>query len=348
MTPRVSVLMAAYNAAPYVQAAVDSILAQSFTDFELIVIEDGSSDDTPAILAQCAQRDARVRILNLPHVGLSTALNRGLELARGGLVARMDADDIARPARLAKQVAFMDQHPGVGLCGTWGELLGPRSRIIWRYAVSDAELRCRQLFETALLHSSVMMRPALVRAAGGYNPAYRAAEDFDLWVRLAEHTRMANLPEPLLLYRRHAAQVTQANRGANSLGVQETGSIRLRGLRRLGLEPSADEFDLHNAIGRWHFDPTAEALERTAAWLERIQAANQTAARFSDTVLAEVLADRWQLACLVAARNIGLPALWRYQRSPLARHARLDAHRWYIFLRSAALGTLGVRPRPRG
>jgi len=346
MNPRVSVLMAAYNAAPYVQAAVDSILAQTFAGFELIVVEDGSTDATPAILAECAQRDARVRLLSLPHAGLCTALNRGLALARASLVARMDADDVARPARLAKQVAFMDQHPEVGLCGTWGELLDARSRILWRYAVSDAELRCRQLFETALMHPSVMLRPELVRAVGGYDPDYPTAEDYDLWVRLSEHTQMANLPEPLLLHRRHATQVTRVAR-ADGRGVPVTGRIRLRRLRRLGLEPSAAEMDLHNALGRWHFEPTAEALERTDAWLERIRAANEAAGRFPPDVLAEVLADRWQLACQAAARAIGLPALRRYLRAPLARHARLNAHRWYVFLRSAALGTLGLRPRQR-
>jgi hypothetical protein len=234
----------------------------------------------------------------------------------------------------------------VGLCGTWAELLGTRTRILWRYAVSDAELRCRHLFETALMHPSVMLRPELVRAVGGYDPDYPTAEDYDLWVRLSERTQMANLPEPLLLHRRHATQVTSVAR-ASGQGVRVTGRIRLRGLRRLGLEPSTAEFDLHNALGRWHFEPTAEALERTDAWLERIRAANEAAGRFPQAVLAEVLADRWQQACQAAARRIGFRALWRYWRAPLARHARLDAHRWYVFLRSTALGTLGLRPRQR-
>jgi hypothetical protein len=345
--PRVTVLMTAYNAAVYLRAAVDSILSQTLRDFEFIIVDDGSNDGTASILADFAAADGRVRVVAAPHLGLPAALNRGLTLARGELVARMDADDISRPARLARQLEFMDQHPSVGLCGTWGEILGPRGRVIWRFAASDAELRCRHLFETALLHPSVMFRLALVRAAGGYDPAFQAAEDYDLWVRLSAVTRMANITEPLLLYRRHAAQVSRVHR-ADDLTVRETGQVRRRGLERLGLTPSSAEFDLHNAIGGWRFESGPGYLDRAAAWLERLQAANAATGGFPRPPMDEVLAERWYLACRHAARTQGVRAARRFWRSPLARHARLGARAWLRLMRQTLLGTLGLPRRGPG
>jgi hypothetical protein len=213
-------------------------------------------------------------------------------------------------------------------------------------ATTDAELRCRHLFETALLHPTVMFRRDQVTAAGGYDPAFRAAEDYDLWVRLSAQTRLANLPQPLLLYRRHAAQVSRVHR-ADDLAVRETGSVRRRGLRRLGVTPSAEEMDLHNALGRWGVERGPAALDRIEAWLERLRAANAATGAFPQPELEIVLADRWCRACIHSARTYGLWAVWRWRHSPLARHARLDGPVWRRLARQTLLGTLRVPLRRR-
>jgi hypothetical protein len=140
--------------------------------------------------------------------------------------------------------------------------------------------------------------------------------------------------------------VSQAARDGG-LGVRETGRVRLRALRRLGLEPSAAEFELHSAVGRWRFEPTPEFLDRTAAWFEKIHAANTAARVLSGPVLAHVLADRWYLACSYAARHTGLRAVGRYVRSPFARPFRLGVRPWLRFTRRAVLGWLRVPPHWR-
>jgi hypothetical protein len=211
-TPPVSVVMAVHNGAAHLDEAVSSLRQQTFTDFELIIVNDGSTDATATILQQHAAEDMRLRVLTGPHQGLIASLNRGCGAARGRYLARMDADDVALPERLARQVAFLDQHPEVGLVGACVEFLDGdrRSGQFWRVPGSDGEIRAFLARYNAIIHPTVMMRRDCFLASGGYRAAFVAAEDYDLWLRLSERTKLANLPEILLLYRRHPAQVSMA------------------------------------------------------------------------------------------------------------------------------------------
>jgi len=175
---------------PWVREAVTSVLAQTAGDLELIVIDDGSTDATPEVLADL--RDPRLRLERRPSAGLTRALVRALELARAPLVARLDADDLALPDRFARQRRFLDARPEVGLLGT-----GAREAI------------CRSLIRAnPFVHSSVVMRRAALDLVGGYDPSFPVAQDYDLWMRLARVTRLANLPEPLVIRRLGAGRVT--------------------------------------------------------------------------------------------------------------------------------------------
>jgi GT2 family glycosyltransferase len=195
--------MAVHDGARHLQASLDSVLDQSFGDFELVVVDDGSTDDTPQILR--SYTDKRIRVIDNPrNLGLTASLNRGLAASRGELLARQDADDVSLPGRLARQVEFLRNNRDVVLLGSayirineLGEELGTRN-----VPTEDDEIRWRMLFLNPYTHSSVMFRTDAARRVGGYRTDYPYAEDYDLWARLAAAHPVAAVPEILVLYRK--------------------------------------------------------------------------------------------------------------------------------------------------
>ena len=205
--PAVSVLLAAYNCAPYLPAALDSILSQTFTDFELVVVDDGSTDDTPAILAACARRDARLVLLrNDRNLKLAASLNRGLGVCLAPFVARADGDDLCHPQLLEKQNQFLQKHPRVGVVSCWFERIDAEGRSLGlqKFPIENATIKFKLLWESSISHPGAMYRREVVQAAGGYDESYAIAQDYDLWSRLMDKTEFSNLSEPLLKVRTHA------------------------------------------------------------------------------------------------------------------------------------------------
>jgi len=225
----VSVLISVRNGAPWVREAVESVLAQTAPDLELIVIDDGSTDATPDLLG--ALRDPRLRVERHPPAGLTLALNRALALARAPLLARLDADDLAVPDRVARQRTFLDSHPEVGLLGTGAREVDPSGREMGIVSppVEDAAIRRALIRENPFVHSSVMMRrSALLRVGGGYDETLPVAQDYDLWMRMSRITRLANLSAPLVVRRLVAGRVS-AERDAERLATEVR--VRWRAVR---------------------------------------------------------------------------------------------------------------------
>lgn len=315
MSPLVTVLMPVYNGGTYLAEAIESILNQTWMDFEFLIIDDGSQDETAAVLAHYVGRDVRFRIYHQPNQGLVTALNRGLELALGRYVARMDADDVSRPERLARQVEFMEAHSEVGVCGTWLEMFGGPAKRIFRFPPDDLTLRCVMLFNTPMAHPTVMMRREVFQSSHLlYDPTFQEAEDYDLWFRTAEHTFLANIPEVLVSYRSHAGQKNQRSLQA----VADYGDrVRLAQLRQLGLMPSPAELVLHRQLSLFQFQDQMEFVRRTEAWLERMWYANRSAQIYSEPHLVRVLGQRWYRVCWSASHWGG--ETWRvFWQSPLS------------------------------
>lgn len=201
--PLVSVLMPIYNGAADLGKALDSVLSQTFRDFEVIAINDGSKDDSAGLLN--AVDDPRVRVIHQDNMGLAATLNRGLSMARGALIARQDQDDLSHPERFARQVAFLQSNPECVLLGTAAEIwIGdePTDRA-HDHPTEHALLVFDLLFNNPFVHSSVMMRRDAVLALGGYatDKERQPPEDYELWSRLARHGRVSNLPERLVVYR---------------------------------------------------------------------------------------------------------------------------------------------------
>jgi glycosyltransferase involved in cell wall biosynthesis len=213
--PHVSVIMSVYNDERYLREAVDSILAQTFIDFELVIIDDGSNDETATILS--TYQDPRIAVHRQANRGLVAALNRGLALARGELLARMDADDRSHPERLQKQVAFLNQHPTIGLVGTACRIIdetGVSRAPFLHYPTDSSHLQAELLLHNCFCHGSVMFRRACIEQVGMYRPECAGDGDYDLWLRISEHFAVANLDEPLYDYRSHAQSISAQLRGA--------------------------------------------------------------------------------------------------------------------------------------
>jgi hypothetical protein len=205
--------MSVFNGEAFLAEAIDSILCQTFRNFEFVVVDDGSTDTTAEILARYSKSDGRLQIFAQQNKGRATSLNWGIQIARGRYIARMDADDIALPYRLAEQFEFMDRQPELGLLGGGVELVSPDRRRLGRFQppVVDREIRSAMRRYNPFYHPTVMMRREVVQAVGGYRKALLDADDYDLFLRMAEHSRVANLERSVLLYRIHPNQVTVRN-----------------------------------------------------------------------------------------------------------------------------------------
>jgi glycosyltransferase involved in cell wall biosynthesis len=222
--PAISVLMPVYNCEKYLAEAVRSILGQTFADFELIIVNDGSTDGSLRVLQQFAEHDKRIRIIDRPNTGITPALNEMIEASRGQYLARMDADDISVPERFAKQKAFLDANPDCVIVGSRVMLMDPYGSPV---AESGHQLQHEQIEHElltqsgwAMVHPSVMMRRGAVVKIGGYDARWKHCEDHDLFLRMTEVGQAANLPEVLLWYRRHYASINY-NKAAEQAAQKE-------------------------------------------------------------------------------------------------------------------------------
>lgn len=208
--PKVSVLMPVYNEVRFLREAVQSILAQTFLNFEFIIVDDGSKSKTREILSSF--KDPRLKIFFEDHRGLCETLNKGIKEAQGEYIARMDADDIALPGRLEEQVSFLESHPRVALCGTWVSLINEMGEKIreHRLPVLHKDIARMLLFHNPFFHPTVMWRKEVTEKVGAYNPRYKYVEDYELWMRAAKQFTMANIPKPLLEYRITSSGVTRS------------------------------------------------------------------------------------------------------------------------------------------
>lgn len=205
--PIISVLLPVFNAENFIYEAVRSILAQSFTNFELIVINDGSSDGTKIILEGLREQDQRVILISRENKGLVESLNEGIDHARGKWIARMDADDIALPQRFERQLKYLEQ-TGADVCGSWMRYFGAGDQRIWKTFQTDEAIKMDMLFKCPLAHPTVIVRAKLIKNLR-YDKAWEKAEDYELWTRAAmAGWKMANIQEVLLLYRRHKEQIS--------------------------------------------------------------------------------------------------------------------------------------------
>lgn len=218
--PEITVLMPTYNCELYIKEAIDSILNQTYPNFEFLILDDASTDGTVSIIKSFD--DSRIKLIEKPlNTGLSISLNLGLKLAKGKYIARMDGDDVSLPERFAKQVAFLEENLDIVLCGSWFNIID--SDAVKKLPENNEAIRLALLRGNCIAHPSVMMRKQILdELPVVYDALKEPAEDYDLWVRLLSLGKLHNLQEALLNYRMYAAQVSHKRAEEQKKRVIET------------------------------------------------------------------------------------------------------------------------------
>lgn len=286
--PTVSVLMPVFNAACFLPDAIESILVQTFDHFELIIIDDGSTDGSLDVVKKFD--DSRIRLISLEkNGGVIAALNLGLQLARGAYLARMDADDIAFPLRLEKQIDFFEDNPDVGCLGTNFQWLGEPFEKSWVQYYDAENIKISLLFGCGLCHPTVMLRMDEIRRHHlTYPTIYPHAEDYGFWVELSRYMQIANLPEPLLYYRRHEGQVSNTK---SIIQCKSMDDIQRKQLQRLGIHSTSADLMVHHLLGG-AFIPLFRMKKALNSWAQKLIKANSNTRLFSDDFLRSQVANR--------------------------------------------------------
>ena len=312
-SPRISVLMSVYNAEAFVANAIQSILNQSFRDFEFIIINDGSNDASVSIIQSF--QDSRIHLVdNGDNKGLIASLNIGLALAKGKYIARMDADDEALPDRLKRQVELMEQHPDVCVTASDYYLWKDGHLTLQHSPDNSGYLKAILLFSTCFAHPTVMIRNNRASKAWAYHPDFIHAEDYKLWTDLAFLGEFRNVTSPLLKYREHGAQISAQNKTR-----QEELSARIRKayFKQWGFEVSASQFTTHSIIANNKKITSVSTLRDIEAWLMELTRQNDALAAIEPLGFKTAMRKFWYDSC--GYSNLGLRAYRLYHYSELSR-----------------------------
>lgn len=319
--PAASVIIPVYNRAPLIGDAIRSVLAQDFEDWELVVVDDGSSDESVAIVEAFA--DPRIRVVrHTRNLGIPDARNTGLDAARGELIAWLDSDDIARPGRLGAQVDFLRRRPDVAMVGSCAGKIGKdgrRKRGVRVPPLDPDDIAAWLLFRSAFQQSSVMGRAELLKAHP-YRRSFDVCEDLDVFVRLSRCHRLANLPQVLVDRRVHPGQTVRLRQDR----IRERKTRLYAGpLAELGMTFDAEDLRRHTLLGKTKLEGVAlpkDFLGWADDWLRRLRARNAESRYVAPKGMALATGWFWVLACRVAIPQVGRAAAVRaYLGSPLAK-----------------------------
>jgi len=310
--PKVSVFMPVYNAGHYLHEAIDSILKQSFTDFEFVIVNDGSTDKSEEIIK--SYRDPRIKLFNNPaNLGLIASLNVGLEICSGKYIVRMDQDDISMPDRIELQIRFMEANPEVGLLGSWFEDFGEHieSKVV-RYSADDTEIRIRHLYQTHISHPTAVLRSSVVRDHQiRFDSEFVHGEDYNCWVTMSAYCKLSNYPAVLVRKRDHPRNIT--NSFSSTMHATCT-RVKKKQFEAMGAPVNQEEADLYTRFAdpEWQF--SLSEMHQLEALLTRIETANAKSGFIPAKAYSEYLASKWFHLCL-HNKNLGHTG-WKWFNKP--------------------------------
>lgn len=295
--PLVSVIMSVYNSEKYLAEAIESILNQTYTNFEFIIINDGSTDKSLAIIEKYKIQDERIVLISRENKGLPYSLNEGIEKAKGKYIARMDADDISLPTRFEEQVKFMEENSKISICGTWAEVFGKDMKTKFlKQPTNNDDMKVRLLFSVCFAHPTVMIRKYILDKYNlKYNLDYVNAQDYELWSRISEVTTMANLPKILLKYRISENSITSVTDSQKiKLRYKLLSDVFNRYIEQLGIINTEEENRLHFTIGLNERISKADInLKFLNSYLNKIIEANKKTKVFDEKYLEQFLAKKF-------------------------------------------------------
>jgi len=324
--PKVTVLMPVYNGEKYLREAIGSILSQTFKDFEFLIINDGSTDNSVKIIE--SYDDPRIRLINNEsNLKLVVTLNKGLLLSRGEYIARMDCDDISNQKRLELQVKFMDSHTTVGICGTWVETIGDQPGITFRYPTDSKKIQSRLLFDSPLAHPSVIFRKIFLEQFGlKYEVNDLYAEDWSMWQKCSFIFPIINIPRVLLKYRITEQSMSRSNADKQLEVIKK---VHEKNLQTLCGDVADTDIDIHTKLGMWQFTSNRSFIEKSEKWLIKLKYFNELRNIYPKQEFTYILAERWFFVCN-AATGLGLVTWSMYWDSPLRKHSEIYKH-VYLF-----------------
>lgn len=293
-TPMATVMVAVYNAAQYLRETIESVLAQDFKDFELLLLDDGSVDNSVDIINSFT--DPRIVLVqHKNNLGVVDNGNCGFGLAKGKYIFLLGHDDLCRSNRLSKQIAFMEENPAIGICGSWMRTF-PHEESEFQYPTQPDVIHCEMLFFNPIGAPSVVIRKQeMFEKQIFYRNYYACAEDYDLWAQaLAQGVVLANLPEVLVDYRIHENQMSSKS---SERQMAVTMQVQYDLLRFLGLNPSKQEMEIHSLLGKGNFIMQPSVIEASAQWLVKLSQANIKSGKLPNTVFSELLRRRWEIIC---------------------------------------------------
>lgn len=304
--PQISVVLPVYNAEVFLAEAISSILKQSIADFELLIINDGSTDQSSEIINRF--QDKRIRILNnSKNEGLIASLNKGISEAKGEFIARMDADDTAQPKRFEEQLKFLIKHPNVGVCGTLMHMIHNKKDYAHRYLESDL-IKSSLLFTNPIVHPSVMMRKSIFKGEQtGYDKNFVHGEDYALWISFIPKTDFGVVDIPLLNYRAHENQVSRL---FNSTQIDSVKKAQEFFFSYLKIQPSQEEKELHTTLFLERYEKSESYISAVESWLTKLSDANRETQFFNEESFKNIVGEWW----FRVNRELSASGIGSYQR----------------------------------
>lgn len=302
LTPKVSVLLPVYNAQKFVKEAIESILQQTFSDFELIIINDGSNDNSSEIINEF--RDDRIVVVNHDeNKGLIFTLNEGLDISRGEYIVRMDADDFSLPERLFIQVNFMDQNEDIVVSG--GQMIDYDGKIqLSKNPIVSEEVKASLLFSCVISHPTVIIRKEIFKKEKFYyNKSFIHSEDYELWSRVIKSYKVSNVKDVILKYRIHHNQVSQKFSKIQFEGIRECQKMQLL---QLGINPTTEKLNLHSSLTQLDFTFSKDYLLEVENWLLDILNQNNITG-FYDKKSLGIVVSKWWLNVIGSLLNKKVP-----------------------------------------
>ncbi len=299
--------MSVYNSEKYLEEAIDSILNQTYSNIEFIIINDGSTDKSLKIIQEYMLKDKRIVLISRENKGLPYSLNEGIEIAKGDYIARMDADDISLPTRFEEQVTFMKKNLDIGICGTWAEIFGEtiNNRLL-RHPKNHDELKTRLLFSVCFAHPTVMIRKNVLELNNlKYNISYMNAQDYELWNKLSQVTKMENIQKVLLKYRISTNSITSITDSSKvNLRYNLLSMVFTEVLEKLNIQNTEEENKLHFIIGlNERIEKENIDLKVLDQYLTKIINANQKVQYFDEKYLIKFLSKKFLIVVYFQFKN---------------------------------------------
>lgn len=327
--PYVTVLMPVYNGEKYLKQAIESILNQTFKDFEFLIINDGSTDSSKKIIKSF--KDSRIKLINNEkNIKIAASLNKGLNLAQGKYIARMDCDDISLKNRLTWQIEFMNKNPQIGISGGFTKKIGTKKSFTTKYFLNHDELKANMLFNASMSHPTIIMHKNLIEKHKlRYNKNFSNSQDRELWSRAIKFFKFANLNKVILYHRIHNKNESSKN---SNIQKENANKTIINQLKKLNLSPSEQELKIHRAIKTPINLKKEEFIKSISEWYQKIIKANKKTKTFNEKSLLKILSKKYFNIYYNLSDN-GFWAWKKYWKSDFAKnkyHSKLEIIKFFI------------------